>query len=225
MLKIGHRGAMGYEPENTLRSFKKAIDLGVDMIELDVYALKTGELVVIHDDKVDRTTNRQGYVMDKSFDELRSLNAGQGEKIPTLDEVFDLVDKKIPINIELKGEGTALPVARLIEQYISDKNWTEEHFLVSSFNHYELRKFQEFKPKIRIGALITGIPIGYSDYGVKLGAYSINLSLEFINQDFVEDAHSKGLKVFVYTVNDKDDIKRMRDMGVDGLFSNYPDKI
>jgi len=225
MLRIGHRGAMGHEPENTLRSFQKALDLGVDMIELDVYVLKTGELVVIHDDKLNRTTNGDGYVIDKSFEEIRSLDAGQGEKIPTLEEVFDLVDKKVPINIELKGEGTALPVARLMEQYIADKGWTEKHFLVSSFNHYELKKFKEFKPKIRIGALITGIPIGYSDYGVKLDAYSINLSLEFINQDFVDDAHSKGLKVFVYTVNDKDDIKRMKDMGVDGLFSNYPDRI
>ena len=157
MLKIGHRGAMGHEPENTLCSFQKALELGVDMIELDVYVLKTGELVVIHDDKVDRTTNGHGYVIDKSFKEIRSLDAGQGEKIPTLNEVFGLVDKKVPINVELKGEGTAIPVAKLIEQYINDKGWTEEHFLVSSFDHPELKKFKELKPNIRIGALITGI--------------------------------------------------------------------
>ena len=225
MLKIGHRGAMGYAPENTLKSFKKGLALGVDMLELDVYALKTGELVVIHDDKVDRTTNGQGYVMDKTFDEIRSLDAGEGEKIPTLQEVLDLVDKKVQVNIELKGENTAGSVAKVIDEYINEKSWTNEHFLVSSFNHYELKEFNSLKNDIRIGALITGIPIGYCDYAEKVNASSVNLCIEFINQKFVDDAHKRGLKVFVWTVNDKDDINRMRDLGVDGLFSNYPDRI
>lgn len=225
MLKIGHRGAMGYEPENTLKSFQKGLDLGVDMVELDVYALKTGELVVIHDDKVDRTTNGQGYVMDKSFDEIRSLDAGDGEKIPTLQEVLDLVDKKAQVNVELKGEGTAKPVAKVLDEYISRKGWSRDHFLVSSFDHYELKEFNALKPDIRIGALITAIPIGYCDYAEKVNAYSVNLNLEFINQKFVDDAHKRGLKVFVYTVNDKDDINRMKELGVDGLFSNFPDRI
>src|SRR6056297_2287931 len=105
VLKIGHRGAMGYEPENTLRSFKKAIELNVDMVELDVYVCSSGELVVIHDDKVDKTTNGKGYVSEKSFDELRKLDAGMGEKIPTLQEVLDLIDKRAKVNIELKGKG------------------------------------------------------------------------------------------------------------------------
>lgn len=225
MLKIGHRGAMGYEPENTLRSFQKALDLGVDMVELDVYVLKAGELVVIHDDKVNRTTNGKGYVIDKSYEEIRFLDAGKGEKIPTLEEVFELVSKKVPINIELKGKNTAESVADLIKEYIEKRGWTVEHFLVSSFDHYELKRFKELMPKIRVGALITGIPIGYSDYAKSLDAYSVNLNLEFIDQKFVDDAHNKGFKVFVYTVNDEDDINRMRALGVDGLFSNYPDRI
>lgn len=225
MLKIGHRGAMGYEPENTLKSFQKALDLGVDMTELDVYVCKSGELVVIHDDKVDRTTDGHGYVIDKTFKEIRSLDAGKGEKIPTLEEVLDLLDRKIPINIELKGENTAEPVAKLIDKYINNNDWKEEDFFISSFNHYELKKFKELKPNIKVGALIVGIPIDFSDYAEKVNAYSVNLNLEFINQQFVDDAHSRGLKVFVFTVNDKDDIKRMRDLGVDGLFSNYPDRI
>jgi len=103
-LKIGHRGAMGYEPENTLRSFKKALDLKVDMIELDVYVCKSDELIVIHDDKVDRTTNGQGYVVNKTFEELRTLDAGKNEKIPTLSEVLNLVNRKAKLNIELKGK-------------------------------------------------------------------------------------------------------------------------
>ncbi|RJQ33711.1 glycerophosphodiester phosphodiesterase [Candidatus Parcubacteria bacterium] len=225
MLKIGHRGAMGYEPENTLRSFAKALELGVDMIELDVYVCQSGELVVIHDDKVDRTTNGHGYVVDKTFTEIRSLLIAQGEKIPTLSEVFDLVDKKVPINVELKGEHTAEPVAQLIGQYIKEKDWTAEHFLVSSFDHYELKRFKELMPEIRVGALIAGIPIGYSKFAEEVSAYSVHLSLDFARQKYIADAHQRGFKVFVYTVNDKDDINKMKELGVDGLFSNYPDRI
>ena len=113
-LKIGHRGACGYEPENTLRSFKKALDLGVDTIELDVHKTKDEATVVIHDEKVDKTTNGTGFVADKSLEEIKKLDAGKGEKIPTLEEVLDLVNRKAQVNIELKGEGTARPVADII---------------------------------------------------------------------------------------------------------------
>ncbi|MBA6363297.1 glycerophosphodiester phosphodiesterase, partial [Colwellia sp. BRX8-8] len=109
---------MGHEPENTLRSFKKALALNVDAIELDVYVCKTGELVVIHDDKVDRTTNGIGYTEDKTFVELRQLDAGKGELIPTLEEVLDLVDKSVIVNIELKGRSTAIATYQVIDKYI-----------------------------------------------------------------------------------------------------------
>lgn len=225
MLKIGHRGAMGYEPENTLISFKKALELGVDAVELDVYVCKTGELVVIHDDKLDRTTNSKGYVIEKTFEELRSLDAGKGEKIPTLEEVLDLVDKKVIVNIELKGENTARPVSELLKKYMDDKGWKGELFLVSSFNHYELLSFHNLMPEIRIGVLITGILIGYAEFAEKLKVYSVNLDKDFINIEFVKDAHSRGMKVFVWTVDDFDDIERMKKLGVDGIFSNFPDRL
>jgi len=138
-LKIGHRWAAGYEPENTLASFKKAIDLNVDMIELDVYLCKTGELVVLHDPKVDRTTNGIGYIEEKTFEEVRNLDAGKGEKIPTLKEVFELTNRKVKINIELKWAGTAKPVSKLIKEYVENK-WREyDDFMISSFDHYELK--------------------------------------------------------------------------------------
>jgi glycerophosphoryl diester phosphodiesterase len=225
MLKIGHRGAMGYAPENTLKSFQKGLDLHVDMVELDVYVCKSGELVVIHDDKVDRTTNGHGYVIEKVLSELRSLDAGQGEKIPLLTEVFDLINRQAKINVELKGAGTAAPVAVLIEEYVKNKNWQYDDFAVSSFNHYELQAFNKLIPQIAIGALITGIPIGYAEFAEKVGAASVNLNIEFIDQAFVDDAHQRGLKVFVFTGNDPDDIKRMKQLGVDGMFSNFPDRL
>lgn len=225
IIRIGHRGACGYEPENTLLSFKKALELNVDMIELDVYLCKTGELVVIHDDKVDRTTNGKGYITEKSFKELRQLDAGKGEKIPTLQEVLDLTNKKAKVNIELKGEGTAKPVSKVIEKYVKEKGWSYDDFLVSSFNHYELLKFSKLSPNIKIGVLIKGTPIGFAEFAEKVNAYSVHLSLEFINKEFVEDAHKRGMKVFVWTVNDTDEMQRMKELGIDGVFSKFPDRI
>ncbi|MDD5039735.1 MAG: glycerophosphodiester phosphodiesterase family protein [Patescibacteria group bacterium] len=225
VLNIAHRGASGYKPENTLSSFRHALTYKPDMIELDVYVCLSGELVVIHDDKVDRTTNGQGYVVEKRLSELKKLDAGQGEKIPTLIEILNLVNGKIAINIELKGAGTAKPVAKLIKEYLSKINWQAEQFLVSSFNHPELATFKKLLPNIRIGALFVGIPAELAKPAEDLGAYSINLSQEFISQEFVNDAHRRGLKVFVFTVNDFDDIDRMIKLGVDGLFCNYPDRL
>jgi len=224
-LKIGHRGACGYEPENTLASFSRALELGVDMVEFDVHICRSGEPVVIHDSRLERTTSGKGYVADKSLDELRSLDAGNGERIPLLTEVLDLVQHSADVNIELKGPGAAGPVDRIIRSCISSREWSTENFLVSSFDHYELRAFSELNPGINLGALITGIPIGYAEFARNLGAYSVNLSREFINSDFISDAHESGLKVLVYTVNEPDEIKLFRDMGVDGIFSNFPDRL
>ena len=219
---IGHRGACGYEPENTLLAFEKAIEMGVDMIELDVYALKTGELVVIHDDTVDRTTDGEGYVLEHSFQDLRELDAGKGQKIPTLQEVIDLVAKRVPINIELKGLGTARLVAQTIDQY-KTRGWNEEYFMVSSFNHVELAAFSKLQPDIRTGALITGIPIDLAAFASRVSAYSANLDSDFITPGLVADAKARGQKVLVYTVNSQSEVRRMKSLGVDGIFTNYPD--
>ena len=224
-MKIGHRGAMGYAPENTLKSFKKALELNVDAVELDIYVCKSGELVVIHDDKVNRTTNGKGYVVEKTFEELSTLDAGEGEKIPKLSEVLDLIDRKVKVNIELKGVKTAKPVHELIEKYVKNKGWEYDDFLISSFNHYELKKFRKLNPKIKIGALISGIPIGFSKFAKMLNVDSVNLCFEFINQEFVDDAHNRNLKVYVWTVNDSDHIESMKTFGVDGIFSNFPDRL
>lgn len=224
-LKIGHRGACGYEPENTLSSFSRALQLGVDMVELDVHICRTGETVVIHDSRLERTTNGNGDVALKSLDELKSLDAGGGERIPLLTEVLDLVNMSTVVNIELKGEGTACSVDRIVRSCINEKGWSPESFLVSSFDHYELKAFSALNPEIRLGALTAGIPIGYAEFAHALGAFSVNLSREFINSTFIHDAHNRGLKVLVYTVNEPDEIRRIREMGVDGIFSNFPDRL
>ena len=121
-LCIGHRGAGGLEPENTLRSIRKALALGVDGVEIDVYAVE-GQLVVIHDETLERTTNGAGHVEAQSFEYLRSLDAGMGEKVPTLREVLDIVDRRAFVNIELKGRETAALTSGLIREYMDKHAW------------------------------------------------------------------------------------------------------
>lgn len=224
MLKIGHRGAMGYAPENTLLSFEKAIPIS-DMVELDVYVCKTGEVIVFHDIRLERCTNGSGYVMDKSFDELRQLNAGDGQQIPTLEEVLNLIDNRVAINIELKGPGTAKPVYDILQSYFDKGIYTKDRILISSFDHPELLAFRALDQEIAIGALICHIPADLAALAERMGAEYLNVSGEFINQALVDDAHRRGIKVLVYTVNLPDDIAVIKGFGVDGIFSNYPDRL
>ena len=223
LLCIGHRGAMGHAPENTLLSFKKALELGAQCVEMDVYHVG-GSLVVFHDDRLERTTNGSGYLLDHDFETLRSLDAGAGEKIPTLGEVFETVDLRAGVNIELKGPGTARPVVEFIASQ-RKKGWGDDFILVSSFNHSELEAVRRIDANTKIGVLIAGPPTNGVAVAVDLGAYSVHLSLEFVDRTFVEDAHLCGLQVFVFTVNDPDDIRRMEELGVDGVFTNYPERV
>ena len=224
LLCFGHRGARGHEPENTLRSVRKALELGADGIEVDVY-FADGQLVVIHDRTLGRTTNGSGFVTRKSFAYLRSLDAGLGGHIPTLAEVFDTVDHHAVINVELKGPRTAAPVVTLIDEYVRHRGWRYDEFLVSAFDHSQLREAKKLQPEIRLGALIEKIPRGLAAFAEQLGAWSINPSKECVTAELVADAHRRGLKVFVFTVNKPKDITRMARLGVDGVFSDYPERV
>lgn len=223
LLCIGHRGAMGHEPENTLRSFRKALELGVLCIELDVYFVD-GHLIVIHDDRLERTTSGTGFVMDQSFETLRSLDAGKGERIPTLEEVCVLIDGKAGLNIELKGPGTAGPVAQHIATLIN-AGWDRKTILVSSFNREELLQIRRLDPELQLGVLSKKALPTDLEFAASLGAVSINSPLRHIDRTFVNNAHAHNLKVFVYTVNEPDDIARMHELGVDGVFTNYPERV
>lgn len=130
---FGHRGARGHEPENTFGSVRKTLELGANGIEVDAH-LADGRLIVIHDDTLDHTTNGVGRVMERPFAYIRSLDAGQGERIPTLAEVFDMLDRRVLVNVELKGPGTAAPVVQPIGRDVQTCGWRYEDFLVSSFD-------------------------------------------------------------------------------------------
>jgi glycerophosphoryl diester phosphodiesterase len=221
---FGHRGACGHAPENTVLSVRKALELGADGVEVDVQ-FADGQLVVIHDDTLDRTTNGHGRLVKKSFAYLRSLDAGSGERIPTLAEIFDAVNRRAVINVELKGAHTAAPVAALIAEYVNRRGWSYDDFLVSSFDHTRIREAKQCCPEIRIGALIMKTPRGLAKFAEVLGAWSLHASRRCVTPKLVADAHRRGLKVFVFTINEPGEIALMKTLGVDGVFSDFPERV
>jgi glycerophosphoryl diester phosphodiesterase len=223
MLSIGHRGAMGHEPENTLLSIRKAIALGVDGVEIDVYNLEDN-LVVIHDRDLSRTTNGTGYLENSSFSYVRSLDAGKGEQVPTLKEVFETVDRQVIVNIELKGSNTAKLVVDLIQNYLN-LGWSYSDFVVSSFNHDELNQVKAISPNIITGMLIYGLPWQYLASAQQLQADLVILHLDYVTYELIESVQKQGLRVWVYTVNQPDDLKLMRTLGADAIFTNYPERV
>lgn len=225
LLRLGHRGACGYAPENTIASFQKAIELNVDMMEFDVRLCKTGEVVVLHDEKVDRTTNGYGVVSDLSLADIQSFDIKGGGKIPTLAEALDAIDRKTKVVIELKHVEVVEPTAALVRTYIEEHGWVPSDIFVTSFDHYALAHFRELLPGVGLAAILAGVPIGYAEFGERLGAYSVNMAFPFLNREFVEDAHRRGLKVFAWTVNEPEDIAWVKALGVDGIFSNFPDRV
>lgn len=221
---FGHRGARGHKPENTLCSVRKALELGADGIEVDVH-WASGRLIVIHDDTLERTTNGVGPVAEKSFTYLRSLDAGQGERIPTLAEIFETVNRRAVINVELKGPHTAAPVMQIIDQYVRESGWRYEDFLVSSFDLAQIQTAKKLLPAIRTGVLIEKVPTGLAAFAERLDAWSLHPSKRCVTPGLVTDAHRRELKVFVYTVNRPAEIAAMSTLRVDGVFTDYPDRV
>lgn len=222
MLIIGHRGAPHHAPENTLTSFRKAMDMNVAMIELDIGLCRSGELVVIHDERVDRTTDGKGLVSCLTLKELKKLDAGGGERIPTLAEAMDLINGRIRLNIELKGRKTADALNRFLAGYLPGSEWKTEDILVSSFDLMELSRFKGLRPDIAIGAIHGGVPLDASDFARPLAPRSLHYNLDFIREELVTHAHQNGYQVYVFTVDHQEDRDRMRTLGVDGIFSNDP---
>ena len=205
MIVIGHRGAKGYEPENTLRSFEKAIQLGCDYVELDVH-LADEELFVIHDSSVDRTTNGSGKMSELTREQIKSLDAGNGQTIPTLIEVLELLDGRCGVNIELKGPGTAEPVSDLLTS-LSNRSLLSFPILISSFDFKELDAASK---KFRRGILFDKIPDNWIELAKDYSAWSVNLAFKEVSLDMIQSAHLHGLKVLAYTVNAPSDIMNIK---------------
>lgn len=223
MKVIGHRGAMGLAPENTLMSFRKALELGVDGVEFDVQNID-GNLLVFHDDTLERTTNGKGLLLDHSVEYLRSLDAGQGEKIPYLHEVIELIDRDTFINIELKGLRTATLVMELVKLLDKDR-YKKENFIISSYLFSELFLVRQLDSDIQIGVIADDQPDVALSFARDVNAYSFHPSLSLVTKDLVEQVHQEGMLLYVHTVNDPDNIVKVKAMGVDGVFTDYPDRV
>jgi len=225
ILNIGHRGAKGFEPENTLISFERALEMGVDGIELDVHMSCDGAIMVIHDDTIDRTTNGKGFVNSLSLQDLKSFRAEKEQEIPTLSEVIDLVNRKCLINIELKGNGTAKPVLELIEYYVLDKNWNYSDFLISSFDWNALRDVRLLDAKIPIGVLTQTdlkLAIAFSKF---IKAETIHPYFHLLTKENTIEMQNENLKVFAWTVNEIEDIQKIKTFDMDGIISDFPDRL
>lgn len=218
---FAHRGVSGHYPENTLLAIQAAIDCGVYGIEIDVFAVD-GELIVIHDRQLQRTTKATGNIEDYSLAQLQQLDAGNGQRIPTLWQVLELVNNSCVLNIELKGHDTADLLLELLHRATKQLGTDVSRLLISSFHHPLLQVIKLHQPKLAIGALTACIPLDYCAFAAALSAVSVHCDRAFVDKQMVQDAHERGLEVFVYTVNDQREALRLKTLGVDGIFCNFP---
>jgi len=223
-LNIGHRGAMGHETENTIASVKKALELGVDMIEIDVFLIKSGELVVFHDEMLDSLTDASGKIEEFTLDELQKVVVKGNHQIPTLEAVIKSIDKKVPLNIELKVKNTAEPTFHLLQKYY-EKGWKKDDFVISSFLWDELETFRKFDNEISIAILTEENPMDAISIGKKLKAVAINPWWKTLTNENITLLHQAGFKIYTYTVNEPIDIKFVTELGVDGIFCNFPERL
>ncbi|MGJ7043857.1 glycerophosphodiester phosphodiesterase [Thermoanaerobacterium thermosulfurigenes] len=232
-LVIAHRGDSKNAPENTLSSFKRAVDVGSDGIELDVQLSKDGYLVVIHDERVDRTTDGIGYVKDYTLKELKRLSAGikfgrnyMNEKIPTLTEVFELLENKsILVNIEIKSGLISYPgIEEKLVNCIFEYNF-EDLVLISSFNHYSLKTVKDIEPRLNIGLLYECGLVEPWHIANRMHAYSLHPFYVNIIPEVVKGCKSNNVQLFPWTIDDEELMKNMIRLGVDGIITNDPSKL
>ncbi|WP_137168265.1 glycerophosphodiester phosphodiesterase [Salinimonas lutimaris] len=222
MWVIAHRGASQQAPENTLSAFSLALQQGAHGIELDTYQLEDQQ-VVIHDRFLHRTTNGQGKVTEASVAYLRSLDAGDGKPVPLLSEVMQLLPDNIICNVEIKHLTDAKAWLASLDAAMQHSALRPENLIVSSFNHTWLQDIKVLRPDIQIGALTASYPVNGADFASLLDAYAMHIDMDIVDEDIVRLAHREGLKVLVYTVDDPQDMHKLKSWGVDGIFTNLPE--
>jgi len=230
-LVIAHRGASKLAPENTMASFRKALELGAGGIELDVHLSRDGHLVVIHDEQLGRTSNGNGFVKDKTLDELKSLDFGSwfspefsDERIPTLHEVLDLLDRWDGLlNIEIKNGPVFYPgIEKAVADAISDYK-RANRTIVSSFNHYSLVEIRRINPHIVTAPLYMAGIYEPWEYARRLGATAIHPLFYNIVPEVVEGCRKNNIRINPFTVDQPEHIRAMVSAGVDGIITNVPD--
>lgn len=225
ILNIAHRGASAAFPENTLLAFKQALKLSANGIECDVHLCKSGEPVVIHDTTLERTTNGKGRVAAHTLAQLKKLDAGKGETIPTLKETIETINGRAVLFIEIKDKACAAPVARIVAHYA--KQFGYEKLPVISFSVPTLLAVQKENPHILLGATPPQdrITAAFAKRAHDAGFYSVNPCIDRLTGSFVQHAHKLDLKVFCWTANTLAKIAKAKKLGVDGIISDYPDRV
>jgi len=232
MLRIGHRGASTEAPENTIASFRRAVELGADGVELDLHRTRDGRFIVIHDDTLDRTTDGRGPVDALSFDELRRLDAGSwkdpafaGERVPTLEEVVDALPARVAVFAELKaGSARAPGIEDDLARLLAERDLLGR-VRVSSFDHRALARLRQLLPAVSTGALFVALPVDPVAIARACGAQAIHPNFRYLTRDVVDEAHRAGLAVHAWTVNEPADIVAVRGLGVDGIMSDHPERL
>lgn len=226
---IGHRGAAGEAPENTLASFDLALQQGADGIELDVHLSQDGRLMVCHDATLDRTTDGSGWIYRMSAAEIRQFDAGssfderfRGERVPLLEEVFAMVPPHMLINVEVKHSYNGHMEQALVE--FLRKQGRLEQVVVSSFDHKCLYRLKETMPKLKIGLLYAANLINHADYALMMGVpvHSIHPHHSLLEREDVADAAGQGLAIYPYTANLESDLRRLISCEVTGIITDYP---
>jgi glycerophosphoryl diester phosphodiesterase len=216
---IGHRGASGHAPENTILSFRRALEFGAQMIELDIHETLDGRLVCIHDTTLDRTTNGSGEVNGFTYEELLDFNAGEGEQIPLLEDVLKFASGNLQVNIELKVLEVEKQVLDIVERYEMFQD-----VIISSFSHDTLSTIRSMSERAPIAILVDKPKEDLVSYAVDFRANAINPQYQFVTSEFVQDIHNAGLKIYPWTVNDQKTMKDLFTLGIDGLITDFPDR-
>jgi glycerophosphoryl diester phosphodiesterase len=219
ILVTGHRGAAGLEPENTVRSFRRACDLGVDRVETDVRLTRDRRLVCMHDATVDRTTSGSGAMADLTFAEIRQLDAGHGERVPTLLEAIAAVRGRAVLQIELKGEGTVAPTIQALEA----AGLQPAEFLLTCFDPARLAEVRAQRPEWPVSLLFGQPPPDAVEQALRVDAGSISIQFAHLTREWVEAAHAAGLEIRGWNPDTREEMERVLALGIDGLGSNRPD--
>lgn len=224
-LVIGHRGARGHVAENTLASVKKALEMGVDGIEIDIFVCASGELVVFHDKTLDKLTDAKGYIESLAIDTIRKITVLGREPIPTLDEILDEINGEVVLNIELKGRRTAVPTHEMLNRYFSSGKLQPKDVFISSFDWEELRLFYEVNKEVPIAILTEDDPIDALPIAQSLSAFAINPNYLSLTPKNVKKIQQAGLKIYPWTVNDPLAIEKMKELGVDAIITDFPERV
>ncbi|MFA7744382.1 glycerophosphodiester phosphodiesterase [Salinicoccus roseus] len=237
-MNIAHRGASGYAPENTMAAFDKALEMKADYIEIDVQLSEDGEVVLMHDGMIDRTTDGSGSVDDYTLEELKQLDAGSwfgpqfaGEQIPTLEEVLDTYRGKIGILIEIKNASQHPGIEEEIAGALEERNMDKPNngkIIVQSFDHGSIARFNALLPNVDTGVLMGYNAEGISDAQLaQFATYAdyVNPNHQMVDADLVNRIHDYGMRIAPYTINDQSRINELMENGVDGIISDYPDLV